>query len=163
MRLRSMVTFAIVLMLPGRLPRSRPRLSVPPPTKPKPCCRASPSPPIELSTGAQFVSVTDERGEYRLLQMAPGTLQGAGRAVRLLARSSFPSFELLVGQNATVPFAMKLASVTETLTVTGEAPLVDTNSSQVAGNVNPRQMEECRCRAATGWSCRRWSRGSPPT
>ena len=37
---------------------------------------------------------------------------------------------------------MKLASVSETLTVLGESPLVDTTSSQVAGNVDRRQMEE---------------------
>src|SRR5438045_9335532 len=37
---------------------------------------------------------------------------------------------------------MKLASVTETVTVAGESPLVDTSSSQVAGNVDRRQMEE---------------------
>src|SRR5207249_2922258 len=50
--------------------------------------------------------------------------------------------ELLVGQNATIPFTLKIAQVSETLTVLGESPLVDTSSSQVAGNVNPRQMEE---------------------
>ena len=52
-----------------------------------------------------------------------------------------PQVELLVGQNATVPFVMKLADLNETLTVTGEAPLVDVASSQVAGNVDRRQME----------------------
>jgi carboxypeptidase family protein len=96
---------------------------------------------VELSTGAQFMSVTDERGEYRLLQMAPGRykvqaeLSGFGTVL-------VPEIQLLVGQSAAVPLVLKLAQVTETLTVTGEAPLVDTNSSQVAGNVNPRQMEE---------------------
>ena len=50
--------------------------------------------------------------------------------------------ELLVGQNATIPFTLKLAQVSETLTVLGESPLVDTSSSQVAGNVDRRQMEE---------------------
>ena len=37
---------------------------------------------------------------------------------------------------------MKLAQVSETLTVIGETPLVDTASSQVAGNVDRRQMEQ---------------------
>ena len=52
-----------------------------------------------------------------------------------------PKVELLVGQNATMPFTMKLAKLSETLTVTAESPLVDTTSSQVAGNVDRRQME----------------------
>ena len=37
---------------------------------------------------------------------------------------------------------MQLASLSETLTVLGQSPLVDTASSQVAGNVDRRQMEE---------------------
>src|ERR1041385_5789187 len=53
-----------------------------------------------------------------------------------------PKVELLVGQNASVPITMKLASVSEALTVTAESPLVDTSSSQVAGNVDRRQMED---------------------
>ena len=52
-----------------------------------------------------------------------------------------PKVELLVGQNATVPMTLHLAQVAEALTVTAESPLVDTSSSQVAGNVDRRQME----------------------
>ena len=37
---------------------------------------------------------------------------------------------------------MQVASLSETLTVTGESPLVDVSSTQVAGNVDRRQMEE---------------------
>ena len=93
-----------------------------------------------LETGGQSVAVSGQNGEYRILQLPPGKykiqaeLSGFTTVV-------IPSVELLVGQNATVPFVMKLAQVTETLTVTGESPLVDTASSQVAGNVDRRQME----------------------
>ena len=41
-----------------------------------------------------------------------------------------------------MPFNMKVASLAETLTVTAESPLVDISSTQVAGNVDRRQMEE---------------------
>jgi Carboxypeptidase regulatory-like domain len=94
-----------------------------------------------LETGRQTSSVTDERGSYRLLRMPPGKykvqaeLQGFSSVV-------FPQVELLVGQNATVPFVLKIASVSETLTITAESPLVDVASSQVAGNVDRRQMEQ---------------------
>ena len=53
-----------------------------------------------------------------------------------------PDIELLVGQNRSLPFQMQVASLSETLTVTGESPLVDVSSTQVAGNVDRRQMEE---------------------
>jgi hypothetical protein len=51
------------------------------------------------------------------------------------------NLELLVGQNATVNVTLRIASLNETVTVTTEAPLVDTRQAQVAGNVDRRQME----------------------
>jgi len=53
-----------------------------------------------------------------------------------------PRLELLVGQRATVPLVVKVGTLQESVTVTGDAPLVDTRSSQVAGNIDRRQMEE---------------------
>ncbi len=94
-----------------------------------------------LETGNQATGVTDEQGQYRLPRLPPGKykvqaeLQGFTTVV-------VPSVELLVGQNATVPFVLKIASVSETLTITAESPLVDVSSSQVAGNVDRRQMEQ---------------------
>src|SRR5262245_51484365 len=94
-----------------------------------------------IETGRQTSGVTDERRSYRLLPLPPGKykvqaeLQGFTSVV-------VPAVELLVGQNATVPFVLKIASVSETLTITAESPLVDVSSSQVAGNVDRRQMEQ---------------------
>jgi hypothetical protein len=91
--------------------------------------------------GTQVVSVTDERGNYRFVQLTPGTykvqaeLAGFGNVV-------VEKIQLLVGQTATVPIVLKVAALTETLTVTGESPLVDVTSTQVAGNVNPTAMQE---------------------
>ncbi len=94
-----------------------------------------------IDTGRASTTVTDERGEYRLRGLAPGRyrvqaeLSGFSTVV-------IPDIELLVGQNRSLPFAMQVASLTETLTVTGESPLVDISSTQVGGNVDRRQMEE---------------------
>src|SRR5215213_7983417 len=80
-------------------------------------------------------TITDERGEFRLLNLPPGKYKVSAE---LSGFSSviLPSVELLVGQNATIPFVLKVANLSETVTVSSEAPLVDTTSSQVAGNVN---------------------------
>lgn len=95
----------------------------------------------DIASGRQFTATTDERGEYRLPTVPPGayTLEAAlpGFSTVVIER-----VELLVGQHATIPFTMKLAQVSETLTVVSESPLVDTSSSQVSGNVDRRQMEE---------------------
>ena len=94
-----------------------------------------------IDTGRASTTITDERGEYRLRGLAPGRyrvqaeLSGFSTVV-------IPEIELLVGQNRSLPFSLQVASLSETLTVTGEAPLVDVSSTQVAGNVDRRQMEE---------------------
>jgi hypothetical protein len=96
---------------------------------------------ISLETGQQFVATTDERGQYRLLRLPPSKykvqaeLQGFATVV-------VSEVELLVGQNATILFVLKVAELSETVTITSEAPLVDIASSQVAGNVDRRQMEQ---------------------
>ena len=95
----------------------------------------------DLATGRVLATVTDERGEYRLQNLPPGrytlTAELAG-----FGTAKIPEIELLVGQNATVPLQLKVASLEESVTVSGESPLVDIRSSQVAGNVDRRQMEE---------------------
>jgi hypothetical protein len=96
----------------------------------------------ETSTGRQTVVVTNENGRYRFDNLLPGTymlrfeLTGFGRV-------EIPQLELLVGTNATVaPVTLKVAGLEESILVTSEAPLVDITSSQVAGNIDRRQMEE---------------------
>jgi hypothetical protein len=96
----------------------------------------------ETSTGRQSIALTDERGRYRFDNMNPGVytlrMSLSGFATVEVAR-----LELLVGTNATVPTTtMAVAALQETIVVTSESPLVDLTSSQVAGNIDRRQMEE---------------------
>jgi hypothetical protein len=95
----------------------------------------------DQDTGRTATAVTNEKGEYRLLRLLPGkyTVQAELTGFSTVV---LKDVELLVGNTLTIPFTMKLAQVSETLTVIGETPLVDTASSQVAGNVNRQQMEE---------------------
>src|SRR6185295_7253858 len=46
-----------------------------------------------------------------------------------------------VGQTAEMAFKLQVGGLNETVTVTGESPLIDTQAAQVAGNVDRRQME----------------------
>jgi hypothetical protein len=93
-----------------------------------------------IATGVPTVTVSDESGRYRLQNLPPGTYRVQAELTGF-STVVIPAVELLVGQNATIPFELKLADLNETITVTGESPFVDIASSQVAGNVNPRQME----------------------
>src|SRR5262245_28281214 len=94
----------------------------------------------EIATGRQFVGVTDDRGEYRFVNVSPGTYKIQAELTGF-ATVTTPAIELLVGQNAVVPFTLVVAMLEESVTVTGLSPLVNTTSSQVAGNIDRRQME----------------------
>ena len=109
----------------------------------------------DQEAGRQLSAITNDKGEY-LIANVP-----AGRYSVQAELSGFTTvllrdIEILVGQNAAIPISMKLASVTETLTVVGETPLVDTARRRWPATSIGARWRRCRCRAATGWSCRSW-------
>jgi hypothetical protein len=96
----------------------------------------------EISTGRLVATVSEVDGRYRFENLPPGRYK-----IRIeltgFATTEIAGIELLVGNNATVPaVTMKVATLEETVVVNGEAPLVDVSSSQVAGNIDRRQMAE---------------------
>ncbi len=92
------------------------------------------------ATGNKFVAVTDERGAYRL-SVRIGTYQLTGELAGFTTVKR-GGLELLVGQVAVVPLQMSLSTVQETITVTGESPLLDVSSSVIGGNIDQRQVQE---------------------
>ena len=52
------------------------------------------------------------------------------------------NLRLEVGQSAMLSFTMQLATVQETVTVTGEAPLVDSQKSELAGRITAGQVQD---------------------
>ena len=92
------------------------------------------------ASGNTFMAVTDGRGAFQL-PVRVGTyritvqLQGFTTVTQ-------SGVEVLVGQTATVNVQMSPSTLAETITVTGESPLVETTSSKVAGNIDPRQITE---------------------
>ena len=93
------------------------------------------------NTGRQDVVVTDGAGGFRVAALPPG-LYRVEATLSGFANMLVPEIELLVGQNASITIQMALAGVEETITVTAEAPLVDLVSSEVAGNVDRRMMDD---------------------
>ena len=94
---------------------------------------------IHEATGNAFETVTDDRGAYRLpvrtgVLRITAVLQGFNAPTR--------SVELLVGQTAVVNLQMSPTGVAESITVTGEAPLIETTTSALGSNIDPRQVGE---------------------
>lgn len=94
---------------------------------------------VHAASGNTFTTVTDERGEFRLpVRVGTYALTAELSGFSTVNRS----LQILIGQNAEVDVQMTPSSVQETVTVTGEAPLVDTTTSTVGANIDPRQMQE---------------------
>ncbi len=91
-------------------------------------------------TGWNRVVVTDERGYYRAAALPPGKyemkveMSGFNKEVR-------SGMTLTIGQEAAVNLTLKVSSVQETVTVTGEVPLVETTKSTMGTTINRSQLD----------------------
>ena len=94
---------------------------------------------VHEASGNSFEAVTDERGGYRIAARV-----GTYRVTADLAGFApvTRTVTLLVGQEAVVNVQMAVSGVQESVTVTGEAPLLDVTQSSLSGNVDPRQLQE---------------------
>src|SRR5919198_986324 len=91
------------------------------------------------ATGNIFTTVTDERGEFRMpVRVGAYAIKAELSGFSTVNRT----VQILIGQTATVDMQLAPSTVQETVTVTGEAPLVDTRGSTVAANIDPRQVEQ---------------------
>jgi hypothetical protein len=92
------------------------------------------------ATGNTFFSVTNDRGVYRIpARIGAYTLVAELPGFTTVNRSGIT---LLVGQAAAIDIQMAPSGLQETVTVTGEAPLISTTQSAIGSNIDARQMEE---------------------
>jgi len=92
------------------------------------------------ATGNRFVAVTDESGIYRI-PVRVGVYQITAE-LSSFTTATRAAQQLLAGQTTTVNLQLSPSTVQETVTVTGEAPLIDVATSSLGGNVDPRQVQE---------------------
>jgi hypothetical protein len=95
---------------------------------------------VNEASGNSFEGVTDGRGVYRVAVRV-----GSYRISAQLSGFSTVNragINLLVGETRTVNLQMAPSTLQETVTVTGEAPLIETTTSSVGGNIDPNQVSE---------------------
>jgi hypothetical protein len=95
---------------------------------------------VHEASGNQFEGVTDGRGLYRI-PVRVGTYRIAA-TLPGFTRIERAGVQLLVGQAVTLNMQMSPSTIQETVTVTAEAPLIETTQSSVGGNIDPLQMSE---------------------
>jgi len=95
---------------------------------------------VYQGTGNTFEGVTDGLGVYRMVVRAGvyqirAALTGFTTVVRT-------GVEVLVGQEVGLNLVLPVTGLEETVTVTGEAALLETTQSSVGGNIDSRQLSE---------------------
>jgi len=91
------------------------------------------------ATGNTFEAVTDEGGAYRMpVRIGVYRITAELSGFTTVNRTGV---ELLVGQTAVINLQMAPSALAETVTVTGEAPLIETTTSSLGGNIDPRQVQ----------------------
>ncbi|MEO7274415.1 MAG: carboxypeptidase-like regulatory domain-containing protein, partial [Vicinamibacterales bacterium] len=91
-------------------------------------------------TGLTRTDTSDAEGVYRLNALQVGTydilaeLQGFSKVEN-------KGIVVNIGQTLDINITLKVANVSETVTVTGETPLIETSSSSVGGVVDIKRIE----------------------
>lgn len=95
---------------------------------------------VTLAGSAEKLSyATGADGQFRFLNVAPGSYK---------VTASLPGFttivrediRVVVGQTVDLPFSMKVASLQESVTVSGESPIVDTHKLGTATNFTQDEL-----------------------
>jgi len=89
-------------------------------------------------TGLSKAAATDARGQYRIPALPIGVY--AVKAEIQGFKTITSEVRLLIGQEAPLDFQLEIAAVEETVTVTGQSPLVETRRAELAANVTEEQI-----------------------
>src|SRR5262245_2761509 len=92
------------------------------------------------ATGFTRTESTDAEGVYRISALQPGVYEVTAEIAGFQTVAK-QDIEVNVGQTVAIDFGMKVATIAETVTVTGATPLIETTSSSVGGVVSPRRIE----------------------
>ncbi|MGB7438282.1 MAG: TonB-dependent receptor [Candidatus Acidiferrum sp.] len=83
-----------------------------------------------VERGLTFTSVTNDAGIYRISNLEPGQYDLKVEKTGFQT-SLYPAFTLILNQVATIDVQMKVGQVSQTIEVTGSAPILKTETTQV--------------------------------
>src|SRR5262245_28221931 len=80
---------------------------------------------VHVPTGTSYQAITDAEGRYSILNVRVGGPYTITVTMSGFNKDSLENVMVTLGDERISNFALKLASVSETITVTGEAPPID--------------------------------------
>jgi hypothetical protein len=92
------------------------------------------------ATGVVRTTVSNAEGQWFLPGLEPGTYQ-VKTELPGFAESLRDNVRLNVNSTITIDFKLTLAGVNETLTVTGQAPLIQATQSKVANTIETTELQ----------------------
>ena len=92
------------------------------------------------NTGVVRTTVTNAEGQYLMPGLEPGTY-GVKIELTGFQPSERRNVTLAINTTLTLDFKLALAGVNETLTVTGEAPLIEATQSKVASTIQATELQ----------------------
>jgi hypothetical protein len=91
-------------------------------------------------TGLVQVAVTDAQGFYRILNLPTGTYTVTA-SLDGFATATAENIRLLLGSTPTINFTLQSGTISETITVTSEAPLVEVTNTTASTTIQQEQIE----------------------
>lgn len=91
-------------------------------------------------TAAERSVIANSDGEYTVTSLPPGRYNVSAEAANF-SRTVVENVEALVGSRSTVNFDLKAGNISETVTITGASPLVETTKSELDQSISPKEIE----------------------
>ena len=94
----------------------------------------------EETTGLTRTVVSNDRGRFVAIAVTPGlyTIKAELAGFQTQSRSAVT---IAVGQALTINFALPIGTLTDQVTVTGEAPLIEPTQTQIGANITQKDIE----------------------
>ncbi len=95
----------------------------------------------DTAKGVARTTTTDGEGDYRFLNLQPGTYQVKVQAKGFGAQLK-NDLQVTVGQTADLDFALKIGDASAIVEITADSPVIETDRSQQSTTVNERYIRD---------------------
>ena len=94
-----------------------------------------------LDTGASRTAVSDDLGRYKITNLPVGNYEVRAELVGFSTQVR-SGIQLTVGQEAVIDLTLTVGEISEVISVTGEAPIINTTQATVSGLVDSQKIRD---------------------